>query len=249
MIKTIIVDDENSCIEVLKELITEYCKQITVIATGSSVEEGIQLINELKPDLVFLDIELKNQLSFAILDKLNNNNLHIIFTTAHEKYAMRAIKASCLDYLLKPLGANELIEAVNKFERTKQLSFNQKKIEILLENMATNTANINKIAVPCNDGYIFVNSSDIMYCEADLKYTNIYTVKNERIVSSKNLGEFEELLIVNPMFFRCHKSYIINIDFVRKFLKSDSQVQMQNDKLLDVSVRKKDDFLKLFERF
>lgn len=249
MIKTIIVDDENSCIEVLKELITEYCKQITVIATGSSVEEGIQLINELKPDLVFLDIELKNQLSFAILDKLNNNNLHIIFTTAHEKYAMRAIKASCLDYLLKPVGANELIEAVNKFERTKQVSFNQKKIEILLENMATNTANINKIAVPCNDGYIFINSNDIMYCEADLKYTNIYTVKNERIVSSKNLGEFEELLIVNPMFFRCHKSYIINIDFVRKFLKSDSQVQMQNDKLLDVSVRKKDDFLKLFERF
>ncbi|MBA3682611.1 MAG: response regulator transcription factor [Bacteroidetes bacterium] len=249
MIKTVIVDDENSCVEVLKELLAEYCKQITVIATGSSVDEGVQLINELKPDLVFLDIELKDQLSFAILDKLKDNNLHIIFTTAHEKYAVRAIKASCLEYLLKPVGATELVEAVNKFEKTKQIAFNQKKIEILLENMATSATNINKIAVPCNDGYVFVNSNDIIYCEADLKYTNLYTVKNERIVSSKNLGEFEELLMANPSFFRCHKSFIVNVNFVKKFLKADSQVQMQNDKLIDVSFRKKDEFLKLFDRF
>ncbi|MEO6303262.1 MAG: LytTR family DNA-binding domain-containing protein [Bacteroidia bacterium] len=249
MIKTVIIDDENSCIEVLKELIGEYCKQLTVIATGSSVEEGITLINELKPDLIFLDIELKDQLSFAILDKVKDTNLHIIFTTAHEKYAMRAIKASCLEYILKPVGAIELIDAVNKFEKTRQIAFNQKKIEVLLENMSTPSVNINKIAIPCNDGYVFVNSNDIIFCEADLKYTNIYTTKNERIVSSKNLGEFEELLVTNPIFFRCHKSFVVNVNFVQKFLKTDSQVLMSNDKLIDVSFRKKDEFLKLFERF
>lgn len=248
MIKTLIIDDENSCIEVVKELLAEYCKQITVIGTGSSVEEGIKLINELNPDLVFLDIELKNKLSFEILEKVKDNNLHIIFTTAHEKYAMLAIKASCLDYLLKPIETNELINAVAKFEKTKQITFNQKKIEILLENIGSTNSTINKIAVPCNDGYVFVNSNDIIYCEADLKYTNIYTSKNERIVSSKNLGEFEELLIV-PLFFRCHKSNIININFVKKFLKNNNQVLMSNDKLIDVSFRKKDEFLKLFERF
>lgn len=248
MIKTLIIDDEVSCIDVLKELLKEYCKQITVLATGSSVEEGIKLINELKPELVFLDIELKDKLSFEILEKIKDNNLHIIFTTAHEKYAVLAIKAACLDYLLKPVGSNELINAVNKFEKTKQITFNQKKIEILLENIGSTNTNINKIAIPCNDGYVFVNSNDIVYCEADLKYTNIYTSKNERIVSSKNLGEFEELLAA-PLFFRCHKSNIINVNFVKKFLKNDNQVLMSNDKLIDVSFRKKDEFLKLFERF
>jgi len=248
MIKTLIIDDEVSCIDVLKELLKEYCKQITVLATGSSVEEGIKLINELKPELVFLDIELKDKLSFEILEKIKDNNLHIIFTTAHEKYAMLAIKAACLDYLLKPVGSTELINAVSKFEKSKQITFNQKKIEILLENIGSTNTSINKIAIPCNDGYVFVNSTDIVYCEADLKYTNIYTTKNERIVSSKNLGEFEELLSA-PLFFRCHKSSIINLNFVKKFLKTDNQVLMSNDKLIDVSFRKKDEFLKLFERF
>ncbi len=249
MVKTIIVDDENSSTEVLKELLTEYCRQIVVIATGSSVDEGIQLINTLKPDLVFLDIELKNQLSFTILDQIKDTNLHVIFTTAHEKYAVRAIKASCLEYILKPVGATELVEAVAKFEKTRQMAFNQKKIETLLENMAASSTHINKIAVPSKDGYVFVNSNEIIYCEADLKYTNIYISKNERLVSSRNLGEFEELLVPNTLFFRCHKSFIVNVNFVKKFLKADSQVLMSNDKLIDVSSRKKDEFLKLFERF
>jgi two-component system, LytTR family, response regulator len=248
MIKAIIIDDEPSCIEVLTELLGEYCKQVQIIAVGSTVEQAIKLINELNPQLVFLDIELENQLSFAILDKVKTNQFHVIFTTAHQKYALHAIKASCLDYLLKPVSADDLMASVIKFEKAKQITFNQKKIEILLENIGSSTSHINKIAVPCNDGYIFVNSTDIIFCEADLKYTEIYTAKNERIVSSKNLGEFEELL-PSPIFFRCHKSFVININFVKKYLKSDNRVLMSNDKIIDVSTRKKDEFLKLFEKF
>jgi len=249
MIKTLIVDDENSCIEVLKELLSQYCKDIKVIATCSSVDDGVTLINELKPDLIFLDIELKNQLSFDILDRVIDKSLHVIFTTAHEKYAMRAIKASCIEYILKPVDAHELITAVRKLEKTMQLAFNQKRIQLLLENVSASTNMINKIAVPSVDGYVFINSNDIIYCEADLKYTNIYTTNNERIVSSKNLGEFEELLLGNVLFFRCHKSYLVNVDFVKKFIKLDSQVLMLNNKLIDVSSRKKDGFLKLFDKF
>ncbi|MBC7864334.1 MAG: response regulator transcription factor [Bacteroidia bacterium] len=232
----------------MKGLVTEHCKSLQVIATGTSVDEGIQLISELKPELVFLDIELKDQLSFAILDKLKERNFYVIFTTAHEKYAVRAIKASCLEYLLKPVSATDLINAVEKFEKQKQIAFNQKKIELLLENIGSAGNTINKMAIPCNDGYVFVDSNDIMYCGADLKYTDIYTSKNEHIVSSKNLGEFEEMLSVKP-FFRCHKSFIININYVKKYLKSDNQVVMVNDKVIDVSNRKKDEFLKMFERF
>ncbi len=248
MIRTIIIDDEKSCIDLLSVLLIEHCKQVKIIAQGSSVEEGISLINELKPDLVFLDIELKDQLSFSILDKIKSKNFHVIFTTAHEKYAVRAIKASCLEYILKPIGKTELIEAIEKFEKTKLIAFNQRKIEILLDNVGSNNNTVNKIAIPCQEGYTFINCNDILYCSADLKYTDIFTTKNDHIVSSKNLGEFEDLL-PQPLFFRCHKSNIININFVKKFIKSDSQVLMSDGKLIDVSARKKDDFLKLFEKF
>ncbi|HLP12903.1 MAG TPA: LytTR family DNA-binding domain-containing protein [Flavobacteriales bacterium] len=247
MIKTVLIDDESACIDVMKELLAVNCKQVQVLATAATVEEGITLIDALNPDLVFLDIELKDKLSFEILEKVKAQNFHVIFTTAHGKYAIQAIKASCLEYLLKPVDGNELVEAIAKFERQKQISLNHKRIEVLLENVGASGQASRKIAIPCNDGYEFVNNTDIIYCEADLKYTKIFTNKNERIVSSKNLGEFEELL-QGDIFFRCHKSFIINLNYVKKFLKTDSQVIMTNDKLIDISVRKKDEFLKLFER-
>lgn len=247
MIKAIIVDDEDSCIVVLKELLSLYAKQVKVIGIARNVQEAVQIVDELKPELVFLDVELKDQLSFQILDKVHYKNFYTIITSAHEKYAIRAFKASCLEYLLKPVDADELQVAIAKFERQHQVSYNQKKIEILLENIGLPQNHIHKLAIPANDGYTFVNTSDIIYCKADLKYTMIYTRSNEHILSSKNLGEFEELLDYPP-FFRCHKSFIINVNFVKKYLRSDMQVIMSDGTVIDVATRKKDEFLKLFEK-
>lgn len=247
MIQAIIVDDESSCRNVLSALLQSIAPQVKIIGTAQNVNEAVILIDELKPELVFLDVELGDELSFKIFEKVSYRQFYSIITSAHEKYAIRAFKASCLEYLLKPVDSTELAQAIVKFERQRQITFNQKKIELLLENIGSAGNAIQKIAIPCHDGYAFVNVADIIYCEADAKYTKIYTRNNEHILSSKNLGEFEELLDYNP-FFRCHKSYIININFVKKFLRSDSLVEMSNGTRIDVATRKKDDFLKLFEK-
>ncbi|MBK6833267.1 MAG: response regulator transcription factor [Bacteroidetes bacterium] len=247
MIKAIIIDDEDSCQNVLRELLNYSNKQVQILATAKTIDEGIKIINEHRPELVFLDVELKDKLSFEILEKVRFKDFYTIVTTAHEKYAMKAIKSSCLEFLLKPVDGNELKIAIEKFEKQQQISYNQKKIEVLLENIGLPQHNIHKLAIPCNDGYTFINAEDIVYCEADLKYTKIFTRNNENVLSSKNLGEFEELLNHAP-FFRCHKSFIINVNFVKKYLRSDTQVIMSNGTLIDIASRKKDEFLKLFER-
>jgi two-component system, LytTR family, response regulator len=248
MHRAVIIDDENSCVESLSALLGEHCKTIQVIATGSTVEQGISLIKELRPQLIFLDIELKNDVSFSILDKVRDQEFHVIFTTAHEKYAVRAIKTSCLDYLLKPVDPVSLIEAVNKFIEQDKAEFNRKKIQLLLDNLELPEGGQSKIAIPNKDGYVFVDTGNIIYCKADTKYTEVYTTGKECIVSSKNLGEFEELLF-GRNFFRCHKSFLVNINYIRKFLKSENRIVMANDQQIDVSVRKKDEFMRLFEKF
>ena len=247
MIQALIVDDELSCRNVLSGLIQLAVPQVKILGMAVNVSQAVAMINELKPELVFLDVELGSELSFRIFEQVRYKQFYSIITSAHEKYAIRAFKASCLEYLLKPVDLNELTEAIAKFEKQRQVVFNQKKIELLLENIGSSSSAIQKLAVPCHDGYAFVNASDIVYCEADSKYTRIFTRNNESILSSKNLGEFEELLDHAP-FIRCHKSYIINVNFVKKFLRSDSLVEMSDGTRIDIASRKKDDFLKLFDK-
>ena len=248
MVNALIIEDDRNNIEVLNGLLARFCPDVTLAGSATNVNDGIALIKQLSPDLVFLDVELGDQTSFEIIKHFSSPSFKIIFTTAHEQYAFKAIKASCIEYLLKPINYKELQEAVKKFDQQKNLSVNQKKIEVLLDNLGNNTSGVNKLAIPTSEGYTFLNSNELMYCQADLNYTVIHTSKNERLVSSKNLKEFEELL--NPsVFFRCHKSYIINLNFIKKFNRSDSVVYMANDASIDIAVRKKDEFLKLFEKF
>lgn len=247
MIKAIIIDDESDCRITLSELLNTTCKQVVLIGEASSVEEGIELIKEVKPDLVFLDVELRNNYGFSVLEAFPNANFEVIFTTAHEKYALKAIKMSCIEYLLKPIDPNELVIAVAKYEKEKKLDINQKKFEILLENIGNAGQTLNKIAVPTSDGFFFVNTADIIYFEGDGKYTNMFSNKGEKIMSSKNLGEFEELLS-DQNFFRCHKSWLINLNYIKRYVRGDGQVVMSNDKLIDVSIRKKEEFLKFFNK-
>lgn len=248
MIKTIIVDDDKSCITTLNKLIEKYCPEFSVLGTANTINEALDLILKTKPDLIFLDVELNGEMGFDLLKHPLGENQNVIFTTAHEKYALRAIKSSCLEYLLKPVDYIELQAAVKKFEQQQRQSINQKKIEVLLSNMNVSDNSFNKIIIPGHDSHTFLNTNEIVCCEADMNYTNVYTGKGEKIVSTKNLKEFEETLD-QSVFFRCHKSWLININFIKKFMKSDSQVMMNNDMLIDISVRKKEEFLNLFKKF
>ncbi|MEO6304218.1 MAG: LytTR family DNA-binding domain-containing protein [Bacteroidia bacterium] len=248
MIKAIIVDDDKSCIITLEKILEKYCKEVSFLGYANTVKEAIELIDKKKPDLVFLDVELNGEFGFDLLNHISTTNLQIIFTTAHEKYALKAIRSSCLEYLLKPIDHNELQAAINKYEKQQQLSDNQKKIEVLLSNITGNNNSFKKIIIPGHDSYTFLNTEEIVCCEADMNYTNVFTNKGEKIVSTKNLKEFEATLD-NSVFFRCHKSWMINLHFIKKFMKTDNQVLMINDMLIDISTRKKEEFLTLFKKF
>lgn len=247
MINTILIDDENGNINFLKGLLKQYCPQIHVLRSCNSVSEAADFILKNSVELVFLDVELKNELGFKLFELVKNPTFQVIFTTAHEKYALSAIKTSCLEYLLKPVNYQELIASVEKYERHKQLTISQKRIEVLLENIGNTTQTFQKIAIPIKDNYVFLHTNEIICCEANANYTNLYNNKGERYLSTKNLKEFEELL--NPkQFFRCHKSWLINLNYIKKYRKIEQEIIMSNDLVVSLAVRKKDDFIALFDK-
>lgn len=248
MIKTIIIDDESGNIAFLKGLVKQYCPQIEVLKSFNTIKEAVDFLKSNNVELVFLDVELKNEMGFKLFELIPYPTFQVIFTTAHEKYALNAIKMSCLEYLLKPINYQELRQAIEKYEKHKQLVISQKKIEVLLENTGNSNQSFQKIAIPTKDNYIFLNTNEIVCCEANTNYTNIYNSKGERYLSTKNLKEFEELL--NPkQFFRCHKSWLINLNYIKKYSKSDLTITLSNDMNIDLAVRKKEEFLQLFNRF
>lgn len=248
MIKAVIIDDDISCINALQKLLVKYAPNVAVLGSANTIKDGWELISKNKPELIFLDVELNGEMGFDLLKHNLPESVEIIFTTAHEKYALKAIKSSCLEYLLKPVNHMELQQAIEKFENKQSATANNKKIEVLLSNLSGQDNTFSKIIIPGHDSHTFLNTNEIVCCEADMNYTNVYTQKGEKIVSTKNLKEFEETLNLSK-FFRCHKSWLINLDYIKKYLKGDSRVMMSNDMLIDISVRKKEEFLNLFKKF
>lgn len=242
----VIIDDENSCIQALSGIIKQYCSQLRVVGTANNIGDAVKLINATKPQLVFLDVEINNEMGFDLFKYFSAPNFEVVFTTAHEKYALMAIKSSCYDFLLKPIVIQELVSVVSKLENEKGRS-TAENVSVLLDNLNAKDNQLQKIAIPSADGYTFINVNDIISLEADGKYTKITAKEGLRSLSTKNIGEFEEMLD-HAKFFRTHKSWIINLDHVRSFMKADSRVVMSNDVIADVSTRKKDDFLKLFNK-
>jgi two-component system, LytTR family, response regulator len=242
----VIIDDDNGCIKTLSEIIKKYCPQLEIIESVNGISDAVNLLNKTVPDLVFLDVEMKNEVGFDLFKFFPSPNFKVVFTTAHEKYALKAIKSSCFDFLLKPIVVEEIIQVVRKLEIEKKEDL-EKNVRVLLENINSKDGNIKKIAIPCADGLSFWDMDEIVCLEADGKYTKI-TAKNKVIsLSSKNIGEFEEILD-SEIFFRTHKSWIINLSYVKKFLKAENKVLLLNDLAADVSSRKKEEFLKLFSK-
>lgn len=194
-LKAIIVDDESHSRETLKNLVEEFCEDVNVLAAVSSVQEALTAIRQLKPDVVFLDIELQTGTGFDILDRLEVIDFEVIFTTAFEQYAIRAVKFSSLDYLLKPIDLEELQKAVEKARKIKDQAVYNQQLEVLLFNLKQKQPSLNKICLSTAEGFEFISVDEILYCKAEGSYTSFKLKNNNNFLVSKHLKEYETLLI------------------------------------------------------
>lgn len=242
-LKVILIDDEKGARESLHNLIIKYCPQLEVIAKASNIDEAYKLINELSPQLIFLDIEMPNGNGFDLLQKFTTINFDIIFTTAFDHYAIKAIKYSAIDYLLKPIDIDDLRNAIERvLLKQKNKNLQNEQILSLLSNIKPEQ-NDKKIALHEGDGLTFVRLKDIVRCESDGNYTTIILEGNKRIITSKTLGEYEELFS-NDNFYRVHRSHLIHLHHIIKYIKGDGgYVLMSDGSQIEVSRRKKQEFL------
>ena len=244
MLKAIIVDDENGARQSLANILTAKCSNVEVKATADSVSKAMTAIKDIKPDIVFLDIQLHNETGFDLLEKIGNPGFEVIFTTAYDKYAIRAIKFAAVDYLLKPIDTNELLAAVKKAEAKRTLAERNDHIRVLLNNRKTESAG-QTIGLPTMDGFDFVIINDIIRIESTGNYSTFFFANKTSIVASRLLKEFEELLS-DSNFFRVHQSHLVNLKHIRKYLKGDGgELMMIDDSMVPVSKRKKADLLNI----
>lgn len=244
--KVIVIDDEKKARNLLSTLIQENCSKITTIFEAGDLLSGIELIRKEQPKIVFLDIEMPQHSGLEILDFFNKDEItfEIIFTTAYSEYAIQAFKLSAIDYLLKPIRASKLVEAVDKtIDFMGKSSINTKLDEL---KQSLNKENFTKIALPVNDGIKFINFEDIIMMEADGMYTKIATNTEKEIFISKPLKHFVELLQNTPFFYKPHRSYLINLKFIKQYIKRDGgYIVMDNDKQVSISKDKREEFLEI----
>jgi len=235
---TIIIDDNPNAQEFLEDLLKIYCKDLTLVGKADDVLTGKKLIETFKPELVFLDVEMPNGTGFDLLQQLDEIGFKVIFTTAHEKYALKAIKYSALDYLLKPIDALELVEAVKKAQTRDKPQLSQLKINNLLQNLDKSSAQTQKILLRDKYGMQVTTIQEIIHLEADDCYTKFFIQNQEPIVVSKPLKEYEALL-PKAQFFRCHKSHLVNLDYLLRYDKKDDNILiLRNGNRVPVSRRK-----------
>jgi two-component system LytT family response regulator len=244
MLNAILVDDEESNVSSLKEKLGRHCIDINIVALCYNAADAIKAINFLEPDVVFLDIEMPVMNGFLLLQNVTFRNFELIFTTAYDHYAIKAIRFSALDYLVKPIEIEELKIAVEKVKE-KRLNLNSAhQLEILLENLHGKKNSFQKIAIPTTDGLQFIKINEILYLEANTNYTHVILTDSKKYVVCQTLKTFEDILPIDT-FIRIHNSYIINKNFAEKYIRGEGgQVVLSNGVTLDVSKRKKADFLK-----
>lgn len=237
MISALLVDDEPLAIKTLRLLIQKHCPEISIIGECGNITDAYTMILEMRPKLVFLDINMPNGSGLELLEKLQDVDLEVIFTTAHQEHAIQALRLSALDYILKPIDSAELKNAVERFLKKKWSSDYHLLAQILQEKSLT------RFAVPSVDGIRIINTKEILYLSADKNYTTVH-LPEENIVSSKPLGDYEKLLS-NHGFIRIHRSFIINLQRLLKFKKGkEPQVVLDNGLELDVSRNRKDELIK-----
>ena len=239
MLRSIIIDDEPQNATILKNDLAMHCSSVEVVSICHSAKEGIMAIKKEKPDLVFLDIEMPWMNGFEMLEMLDDISFSIIFTTAHDQFAAKAFRISAVDYLLKPIDANDLKEAVRKAHQRSEQQRGNIHIENLLRNIKQPSSQ-QKIALPYREGYEFIEVNHIIYCQAEGAYIKVFLDNKTYILVSKCLGDIEELLPFD-VFQRIHHSTVVNLNYVTHFVRSDGgYVKLQTGEQLTVSKSKKD---------
>jgi two-component system LytT family response regulator len=243
MIKAVIIDDELNARNLLEKTLDRYFpNRVNVVEKCSSVDAGVVAIRNHEPELVFLDIQMPEKNGFELFNNFDKINFEVIFTTAFDRFAIKAIKRSALDYLLKPINHLDLAEALKKFERKNEGNFAQKKLSLLLENLNVNDQNVSKIAFPTLEGFELVHTNQILYCRAESNYCNIKKIDGSTKMAAKTL-KYVEGILPGHAFKRIHKSYVINLNYVVRYHKSNKEIELTNGEKLPVSFRKEEEFI------
>ncbi len=246
--KAIIIDDEPDAVEALHLTLMETCPEVVMVGKYTNPEKGLAAIRESKPDLVFLDIEMPMMNGFQLLEELGEIPFALIFSTAYDRFAVKAFRYSAIDYLLKPVNPDELRKAVDKAQEKQRIDKVQ--LDLLRQQLyAPDPKRFDKIALPYAHGYTFVELADVMYCESDSSYTKFFLSTGEMYLITKTLGDVEEMLGGGD-FFRIHKQYLVNLRQIRTYVRGDGgYVMMPNKVSIPVSRIKKEEFTERFTKF
>ena len=244
MLKALVIDDEARARRILTTLLNEYCPRIQIVSQADDVLSGLDGIQKYQPDLVFLDIAMPEYSGFQLLEMIGEINFEIIFTTAFEEYALRAFQVSAIDYLLKPIQIDLLIQAVEKIPQHRHIN---DRLSVLKSNLQQNQ--ISRIALPVQEGFHFIDIKDIIYLQADGAYTRIFLQNGQKLLISKNIKSLENLLN-HPGFFRTHRSFLINLNCVKSYFKQDGgYIIMDNGNTVSLSRDRKGEFLEKYSSF
>ena len=243
---TLIIDDEKHCRDSLFIMLSKYCPDITVVDQCPDANTALRSIQQYQPDLLFLDIEMPGMNGFELLENCPERDFEIIFVTAYNEYAIQAIRHSALDYLLKPVISEDLVQAVDRAIRAGRQHLSTAKVTRLLQ-LLQQQKTAQRIALPTVDGIMIVDLQDILYCESENNYTRLYLTNDKFIFVAKTLKKIEALLSIDPDFFRIHHSFIVNMRFVRQYRKGDGgMIVLSNGKNIPISrIRRQELFARL----
>jgi len=246
ILKAVIVEDEKASRETLANYITKYCPDVRILAMADSVSSGLEVIKQHSPDIVFLDVEMPYGNAFDLLEQVEEITFETVFVTAYSDYAVKALNFSASYYILKPIDINELIAAVEKIKTEREKDHHTLHARILLENIKSVNKQLHKIVLPLLNGFEVVQIKDIIRCQANDNFTNFYLIDGSKQVICRTL-KFYENMLTDFDFVRIHKSHMVNIQHIRKYIKGKGgQVVMSDDTMVDVSANRKQELLERF---
>lgn len=243
MIKAIIIDDEQKASDVLRLMIERFVPSIKQVLTCNDARKAAEMIHSFQPDILFLDIRMPYLDGFDVLNKIQNKRFKVIFTTAYNEYTIQAIRFSAFDYLLKPIDAEDLVNAIERYIQTKdELNFQPEQLKNILENIDAGSSQQFRLALPSREGVYFFHPDEIIHCEAFGSYTKFFCVNNKQYLTSRVLGDYEELLSPHG-FIRTHKSHLVNKKFI-SFVNHEGFAVLKDSSTVEISRRKKEEVMK-----
>ncbi len=243
-LRAILIDDELNSLQNLQQKLEGFCPDVSIVAVTQKPEEGILLIRQHQPDVVFLDIEMPRMSGFRMLEQIGDYDFDIIFTTAYNHYSIDAIRISAFDYLVKPIGIEELQHAVERLSKSLHRQ-TKEKIDILKKSLNDSRSQEDKIAISTSEGIEFIPIKNIIHIESKSNYSKIFLTDSKSMLVTKILKDFEEMLVPYN-FYRVHNSHLINLTYIQKYVRSEGgHVMLQDGTVIDISRRKKEEFLKM----